>query len=213
MKTKNEKLYYEKRAQLTLIYNFSPMSYSQKIELQDCPDLYDKINDIGIEVTRAFYDNNAEMSSIGSECTNLSIEQLDPKKEKYINKLGGKLLKVENKVLGIIYKANWVSSNELVKCYNAKIEKLNKGHYKDCKNYDLYIFSPGFEEYDDNHIEQFMKIVIKTNNSYFKKFRNIIIDDLYYIYLCDFNNNKFTKYNIPSNIVTDICVASKEYSK
>lgn len=213
MNNKKSKQYYEKRAQLTLIDKFSTILYSDKIELQDCPDLYDKINDVGIEVTRAFYENHAEISSISSEYIKNPFQQFDSKKEEYIKKLGGKILQFDNMFLGIVYKANWVGSNELEKCYNAKIEKLNKGHYQKCKSYDLYIFSPGFEEYDDNHMEQFMQKVMNTNVHYSKQFRNIIVDDLYYIYLCDFNAKKLIKYDMPRDIVHNICVESKKYSE
>lgn len=211
MKKKDSKIYYEKRAQLTLIYNFSSSIYSTEIKLQDRPDLYDSINNVGIEVTRSFYDNDAEISSLGTKCTNKHIAQVDENRMKYIKSLEGELFEIDQYIYGCCFPAHWVTSTVIKNSYIKKIKKLNQGHYRSCTHYDLYIYSPGFDEFEENHINNFMSEILKIQKNYNKRFRNVYIDDETVIYICNCYNNTINKHFVDKGKLHNICVESKNY--
>ncbi len=208
----DEKVYYEYRAKLTLEYLFIPKIYSSKLILKDAPDLVNLNMGIGVEITRSFFENFAEVSSL----FHILLTQKNNKKNckilKQIKKLGGKILKYNDVPIGYCHPAIWVGTKELKDAYSKKIKLLNKGHYLTCNYYDLYIISPGFNQYNEKLITDFLNFILRKQKEYNKRYRYVYIDDLYQLFFCNCTSGEIIKYKIPQKKVREFCLKSKRKS-
>jgi hypothetical protein len=136
-----EKFFYEEHARLSLI-NLFPERFSNKMIIDDKPDLQDKINNIGVEVTRAMFDDAGEANGFFEKIKGTCINDLDPRKVNNFEKLGNKPLFLNDKIEGYFAPASWVSDKELIRAFESKLKAVNKGNFTCFESNGLYIFSP-----------------------------------------------------------------------
>ncbi len=137
------KEYYEKYAKISLVY-----VYNKKLinaELKDKPDIQDKVNDIGIEVTRSELNQECLADSISNKMfgKKLSIEEIKLRVSNEFKTFNGALGKIEgvnfiSPFNGMIdYKTKL---DRIVCAIESKTEKFKENYIKFNEN-DLYIFT------------------------------------------------------------------------
>lgn len=200
-----EKYYYEKRAQLSLLKYFGNL-YSKETRMSDAPDLIDDNKKVGIEVTRTFYGDHAEATNLfHSECMLKKVGDVKPKVLKRLEELDCLFIIIDETYYGITPPAFFVSTEPIVNAFESKLNKINKGHYEELEEYDLYVFSPCFDTYD---IEEIIELKNKMRMMQIGKklmFRNIYIDDENNIFRCDLINNVVDTYEVNKNDRRAIC--------
>lgn len=136
------KLRYEECYAKVFLEYFYPNEFCNLI-IQDKPDLYDCKNDIGIEVVEAEEQRKKEAVKLWYTMPYVS-EQEKVKNKERMKQLGEEYtegIQVWNR--SIIYDRD-VDSQPFDVAYNAvkqKLNKLNFGKYKLCKQYELFIYS------------------------------------------------------------------------
>ena len=133
------KLNYEECFVKILLENTFPERY-QNLILSDKPDLVEKGNSIGIEVTSAIPKHRQEAFNLWRTMPYQSIEQQDKRKNR-MKQLGSEY-QGGIQIWPILDETDTKEEiDELFTCIERKIKKLNKGHYSVLQQYDLFIIS------------------------------------------------------------------------
>lgn len=135
--------YYECTAKIVLESLF-PNQFD--FEIKDKPDLQDRVNEVGIEVTQG---RNPKQQEIESLYTKLNYDkESDPDKlKKQIEKRGGKL---DGGILSGISETDDFGYS--IKAFRKKIAKINAGGYQAMKQYGLFIFDDCLDMTPDRSI-------------------------------------------------------------
>ncbi len=146
----------------------------KNLKIEDKPDLYDSANDIGIEVTEAVEQDKKEAIKLWytMEKHPLEIQKKNKERMKQLGYEYQKGVMVWNPIIydnGINSKIYDIIYNSLTK----KLELLNKGNYKICKENDLFILTELMIKQDWEYA--FMLKIINTIKLYEKKFDKVFI--------------------------------------
>lgn len=205
---KEDNLYYEYKAILTLQTLFK-RRYPNKIEKTESPDWIDGTNNIGIEVTRSFYEGQGELTGLHKKFSNSLIN----KKIKNTFKLNNAKLFMKNEKYYGFLRVLWVTSKHLKDSFNAKIESINKEHYKICKQYDLYICTQNLHDFEQEEISLLLDYFIQTQKSYKRKFKYVYIDDSPNFYELDLLQHSLQKFILDENVISNIQLKVKNLIK
>lgn len=106
--------------------------------LQDCPDLFDEKNNIGIEVTDARTSKMQEANNAWVQACRTSGMQ----KEKWIKVMEKSGECYNGEVQSWLHQKNCI--DDVINAFKSKLNKLNEGKYKKCISYELFIDSEIF---------------------------------------------------------------------
>lgn len=192
------KLRYEECYAKVFLEFYYPNKYSN-LKIQDKPDLYDSINDVGFEVVEAEEAERKEIFKLWYTMPYVSECKRQKNKER-MKQLGEEYtegIQVWNRV--ITYDRG-IDSQPFDIVYNAvkqKLNKLNCGNYKLCSQYELFVYSEIMIREEWN--ERMLKRLTDISSDY----------DLQYCYihistqdsLCSYGikDNKFIVFNIEKN--------------
>lgn len=147
MQNKN---YYENLAKL-ILEEFLPQRFYD-LKLSDRPDIR-QADWIGIEVTRAFWPNQAYAEGIFKKIKDEAVSDISSKEISKLDFLGYKIIEYRGLVAGYFLKeALWVNIDPLKKAF---IEKLTKLTTYQTKETHLFIHAPMFDLYDKEDIIEF----------------------------------------------------------
>ncbi len=176
-----EKCYYEHLAKLILEGLF-PQKYVKLIE-RDKPDLLTD-SGLGVEVTRALYNGDAESLSLFQYLRNPNNKNTIRTRSR-INKLGYEVIEINGVPAGIMPKeAFWETTKEIEEAFIKKLNKIEQ--YSE--RVDLFIFAPSFDCYDIDMMIKFTKWARKEMENSNKKFGFVYVFDYSSIYECDLDN-------------------------
>lgn len=160
------------------------------LQLQDKPDLFDRKNNIGIEVVRAVDECRNEammlwtkMPEKNSQQQKRAIERMEQRGEEYQEGI--------KSWEPVSYPLNLKDSplQDFIKAVEKKVDKLNKNLYKECSRYDLFVNSSIYiqPELLSELFEQ-----IKSINCREKRYSFVYFYGQKTIVECDFAHNKYT---------------------
>lgn len=166
------KLKYEEcYAKVVLEYCF-PQKYCDLL-IEDKPDLYDKANDIGIEVTMATSHDLQEARSLWSKMPNKNPAQQEKDKERMHQLHYDYQGRVQS--WGVTEYDKGADSNVFSVVYEAiesKLKKLNqKDLYKECQSYALFVESELTMEKE--WLEVFVQKIKNISDGYSKKYSTV----------------------------------------
>lgn len=185
------RLRYEECYAKVFLEFYYPNKYSDLI-IQDKPDLYDSINEVGIEVVEAEEAVKKETFKLWytmpyvSECK----QQKNKERMKQLGEEYTEGIQVWNRL--IIYDRD-VDSQPFDVAFNAvkqKLNKLNCGKYKLCRQYELFIYSE-------------LMIRKEWHEKMLKRLADISAEyELQYCYIHISTQNSLCSYGIKFNEVT-----------
>lgn len=185
---KSSKYFYENRAKLILMRFFSDV-YSDNIICKDKPDLQDKTNSIGIEVTRAFISPIIpEQQSLWKQHKTLRVNK---KAEAEYKKSHISYSCYDNKILVTMF---WVSTEYLLESFVTKLKKLNDGLYDHYNYYDLFIYAQELNDEEDMPPLLDRMIMLQANCKI--KYRTVYILEKNIIYCYNLKDEKFVAMHI-----------------
>lgn len=135
------KLKYDECFAKLILEEYFSDKYSD-LQLQDKPDLFDRKNNIGIEVVRAVDKDRNEammlwtkMPEKNSQQQKRAIERIEQRGEEYQEGI--------KSWEPVSYPLNLKDSplQHFIKAVEKKVDKLNKNLYKECSRYDLFVNS------------------------------------------------------------------------
>lgn len=135
------KLKYDECFAKLILEEYFSDKYSD-LQLQDKPDLFDRKNNIGIEVVRAVDKDRNEammlwtkMPEKNSQQQKRAIERMEQRGEEYQEGI--------KSWEPVSYPLNLKDSplQHFIKAVEKKVDKLNKNLYKECSRYDLFVNS------------------------------------------------------------------------
>lgn len=198
-KHNSDKYFYEERVRLILLYFFNSI-YSKNILHIETPDVYDKDNNIGIEVTRAFYNNQGILSGKHNKFINKNIDEIPDKDKEHFYKLGAKIHCYNGKYAGY-FRTLWASDNHIQKCFEEKLKKINDGHYKNCNQFDLFICTQNFRELEFDEMKELLYKLLQKQKDCNKKFRYVYIEDKPIIYQLNLLDVNLIQHILESNLL------------
>lgn len=183
------KLRYDECFAKLILEEYFSDKYSD-LQLQDKPDLFDRKNNIGIEVVRAVDECRNEammlwtkMPEKNSQQQKRAIERMEQRGEEYQE--GIKSWKP------VSYPLNLQKSplQDFIKAVEKKVDKLNQNLYKECSRYDLFVNSSIYiqPELLSESFEQ-----IKSINCREKRYSFVYFYGQKTIVEFDFVHNKYT---------------------
>lgn len=140
-KVLHTKLRYDECFAKLILEEYFSDKYSD-LQLQDKPDLFDRKNNIGIEVVRAVDECRNEammlwtkMPEKNSQQQKRAIERMEQRGEEYQEGI--------KSWEPVSYPLNLKDSplKDFIKAVEKKVDKLNKNLYKECSRYDLFVNS------------------------------------------------------------------------
>lgn len=164
--------------------------------IDDKPDLQDRENSIGIEVTNAVPQAKRE----AVKCWYM-IPYVDEKQaERNIERMAQLGVEYQGGVQGWPGRSwnpeeldNEHPLQDVIKAIETKVQKLNKGHYKDFTKYELFVLSEA--SVDVEVIGQFLDVVQSINNKE-KQFSVITLQAINDIFRFDLEARTFMKCRI-----------------
>ena len=185
------KLRYEECYAKAFLEFYYPNKYFN-LEIQDKPDLYDSINEIGIEVVEAEETRKKEAEKLWYTMPYVSEGKQQKNKER-MKQLGEEYMgniQVWNR--SIVYDRDVDSQpfDVVYKVIKQKLNKLNCGKYKLCKQYELFVYSE-------------LMIRKEWHEKMLKRLADISAEyELQYCYIHISTQNSLCSYGIKFNEVT-----------
>ena len=162
--------WYEGLARSILNEYFKERYVDLKREKKDKPDLKDRVNGIGVEVTRAGFEKDFEQDSLFTDIKGKEKDDILDKEERKMKKQGITLIKkslenleeiesyseksrnfIEIEGYGVCISDTpcyWSSNENVMISIKSKIDSLNGEGYDYFNHYDLYIYSDDFNIYE-----------------------------------------------------------------
>lgn len=177
---KHTKLDYSECYAKILLEKLFPGIYFDLL-IEDKPDLQSKSQSLGIEITKA-YDNN-ELDELWYAYNNGQAKNRQ-KVLKRIEALGGK---VDNDILRSVGSVD--SFTLILKAINKKIEKLNSGNYKKLESTELFVFSYIYA--NTNMCLDALKSIQEITSKHSKKFNKIFVSVPEHLYVFHLEENNY----------------------
>lgn len=202
-----KKNYYECLAKLVL-ENALPETFDD-LELTDKPDLK-KTDQIGIEVTRTFFEGEAHADGIFESIKMKPYSEALFEKEQKLQQLGYKLMVYNGIVCGYYPKeAFWVSDRELKKSFEDKLSKL--ADYS-TKHTFLFVFTPGFGLYDESDMDEFVNWAAMRQKDCNPKYESIIVFQWKDLYVCNLLQTSVRRIPLSDTVISECCQKAKEHA-
>ena len=182
--------FYEEYANQCITHLFSDFGWSLKLNHHDPPDLYDEDNSVGIEVTRAIDEKDAELDSIYADYKSENINDVKSTLLNKINRKQSHLVTENNKIVACIHKPRRLDYEVINNALEKKTQSLKHN------TNGLFIYNSG-AFFFDNGIEIVNSKIGELRTVYEKSFDYIFIYSDHDIVLMDENSkmNCQTKCN------------------
>ena len=140
------------------------------LEKRESPDFQDKINGIGIEITRAGHEEDFKLSSIFSRVAGRTEKELTKKEKKELERNKISVVDMddyesqlhENDAQNLTFTAcekhgicigdapvRWASNEIVIDAIRRKIESINKSDYGIFETYDLFVYADNFKFFEE----------------------------------------------------------------
>ena len=177
--------------------------YSATLYCADTPDLRDDERSIGIEVTQACYpqlkDDDAVLRSFLGKTEEEIPYKYKKRYETYLEQ--GRIIYQDGKVKRVASGVFNADNMELVQdAIRKKIAKLNQGHYADCKQYGLFVFSYFCEFGFDDNIHLLMDALRTCQAGEERQFTLLYLVSGTLLVICDIPAQTFTRQELPAEL-------------
>ena len=185
---------YEECLAKIILEHLFPQRYIY-LKIEDRPDLQDLTHQIGVEVTSAVPPEDREASSLWTSTVYMDD---GPQKRRNIDRLAQ---------LGVHYTGGvqvWPSQGyqtdslenspywALIQSFSEKIQKLNRGHYTELNQYDLFVHSELFiwpHEAEFQLLRLLQKMTSQNNQR--KQFTNVYLLGICALYIWDLTDGRY----------------------
>lgn len=207
MKYNKQSLFYEAMAKLTLLYLF-PLKFSA-LDHEDRPDLQDKKENIGIEVTRALIKSAVKQPGTN---TDTDGKETDSNPLNRLSRIECEMGLYDRGKAAYSLKEVWQSQAELNMSFSRKIAKLNTRDFALFLENGLYIFSPSVRIFSDREVRVFTDRVAMQQKKFENKFDIVYINDFGNFFSCDLNMQQIAAYEINPEKLLDFCIEAKAFT-
>lgn len=202
MQNKN---YYENLAKL-ILEEFLPQRFYD-LKLSDRPDIR-QADGTGIEVTRAFWPNQAYAEGIFKKIQGKALSDISRKEISKLDFLGYKIFECKGLFAGCFPKeALWVNIDPLKEAFSEKITKLTAYQTKETH---LFIHAPMFDLYDKEDIIEFTKWAADLQNDRLYRYSDVFVYQVTQIFICHLEEKQVIILPLDSCSVLQCCKQAKD---
>ena len=159
----------------------------------DRPDLQDKEQGIGIEVTRAIRENKNVANALINEMVGRKV--MDVSENDWIDMTKyGYGYGIHDNFIGKIEYEYWAAALPLKRIIESKVHKVSKGFYGDFPVYGLYVFSK--ENLTEEMVQTAILYTVDLQGQNEKKYDYMYISQIHEMFICDLKDNSFRKISI-----------------
>lgn len=190
---------YDEYLAKSVLETLFPEEYSE-LELSDAPDLK-MCEGNGVEVTRAFYNGDAESSFIFSTNVGKPIEEVSNRILERLEQLGYEFIEYKGKVFGCGSKEAFLeTTNEIEWAFNNKLEK--RPTY--AGNVNLFIYAPSFDCYNEVMMQSFTEKITELQSDRLAKYEKVYVLDYRSVYVCETRNKRTTRVMIEKELMDNL---------
>ena len=163
------------------------------LENCDRPDLQDKVQGIGIEVTRAIRENKNVANALINEMVGRKVMEVSQNDWIDMTKYGYGY-GIHDDLIGTLEYEYWAAALPLKRIIENKVSKVSKGFYGDFSVYGLYVFSK--ENLLDEMIRAAISYTVELQKQNEIKYSYMYISQIQEMFICDLKKATFEMINI-----------------
>lgn len=199
------KKYYEYLAKL-ILEKFLPHRFYD-LEISDRPDIRQTAQ-IGIEVTRTFFSNQAHAEGIFEHIKGKALSEISSQIILKLALLGYKIFECNGIILGYYPKeAVWVNTDSLKEAFINKLKKLTTYQTKETH---LFIHAPMFDLYDKEDIIEFTKWAADLQKNSQFRYSDVFIYQVSQLFICHLKEKQVIMLPLDSCLVRKCCKQAKD---
>ena len=190
-KTKYDTIFFERYARASLISLVG--EYFNGLKNSDRPDLQDKEQGIGIEVTRAIRENRNVANALINEMVGRKV--MDVSENDWIDMTKyGYGYGIHDSFIGKTEYEYWAAALPLKRIIESKVNKVAKGFYGDFPVYGLYVFSK--ENLTDDLVQSAISYTVGLQEPNKKRYDYMYISQIHEMFICNLKDTSFKTIGI-----------------
>ena len=161
---------------------------------RDRPDLQDKEQSIGIEVTRAIRENKNVANALVNEMAGEDIKEVNAEDLRHINQSGYAYGLGDGTLVGRNEYEFWSLALPLKRILEIKMDKVNNGFYGDFDEFGLFVFTK--EDLDLDQIKQTIAFMREKQAYQNRLYSRLFISQIQAMFDCDLETGQYKKYKV-----------------
>ena len=161
---------------------------------RDRPDLQDKEQGIGIEVTRAIRENKNVANALVNEMAGEDIKEVNAEDLQHINQSGYAYGLGDGSIIGRNEYEFWSLALPLKRILEIKMNKVNDGFYGDFDEFGLFVFTK--EDLDIEQIKQTIAFMMEKQAYQNRLYSRLFLSQIQTLFDCDLETGRYRKFKI-----------------